>query len=94
MSLTALDFIMFSLVRFQSIALVALTLTLFSSCARGPAPVKQPGIDPDDAGSQAMEMYDENGDGQVAGDELEKAPGLKAALPRMDTNTDKAVTAD
>ena len=33
-------------------------------------------------------------DGSVAGEELEKAPGLKAALPHLDTNGDKAVTAD
>jgi hypothetical protein len=51
-------------------------------------------MDPDDAGSQAMEMYDTNGDGNVAGDELEKAPGLKAALSRLDANGDKAVSAD
>lgn len=42
----------------------------------------------------AMEYYDTNGDGNVAGDELEKAPGLKAALPRLDTNGDGAVNAD
>jgi hypothetical protein len=41
-----------------------------------------------------MEQYDTNGDGKVAGDELEKAPGLKAALPRMDTDGDKAISAD
>jgi hypothetical protein len=41
-----------------------------------------------------MEQYDTNGDDTVAGDELDKAPGLKAALPRLDTNGDKAVSAD
>jgi hypothetical protein len=41
-----------------------------------------------------MELYDTNGDGNVAGDELEKAPALKAALPRLDTNGDKGVSAD
>lgn len=72
----------------------ALALVLCTSCARGPAPVHQPGIDPGDAGSRAMEMYDTNQDGKVAGDELEKAPGLKAALARLDQDGDKAVTAD
>jgi hypothetical protein len=56
--------------------------------------VRQPYIDPSDAGQQAMEIYDTDGDGRVAGAELEKAPGLKAALPRLDSNSDNAVTAD
>jgi hypothetical protein len=56
--------------------------------------VKQPSIDPTSAGRQAMEQYDTNGDGKVAGDELEKAPALKAALPRLDTDQDGGVTAD
>jgi hypothetical protein len=41
-----------------------------------------------------MEEYDTNGDGKVAGDELEKAPALKAALPRLDTDNDGGVSAD
>jgi hypothetical protein len=73
---------------------VALTLITVPSCRYGPAPVNQPAIDPGSSGDLAMEMYDTNGDGKVAGDELEKAPGLKAALARLDTNADKAVTSD
>jgi hypothetical protein len=42
----------------------------------------------------ALELYDTDGDGKVAGGELEKAPGLKAALPRLDTNKDGGVSAD
>lgn len=67
---------------------------LLTSCARGPAAVNQPYIDASDAGSQAMEMYDTDGDGKVAGEELEKAAGLKAALTRLDTNKDGGVTAE
>jgi hypothetical protein len=85
---------MFSSVRFQSVALASLMPILFTSCFSGPAAVNQPSIDADDAGSKAMEMYDTNGDGKVAGDELEKAPGLNAALKRLDTNGDKGVSAD
>jgi hypothetical protein len=40
-----------------------------------------------------MEQYDTNGDGKVAGEELEKAPSLKAALKRLDTDGDGGVSA-
>jgi hypothetical protein len=71
-----------------------LVAVLLTSCARGPAAVHQPDIDASDAGDQAMEMYDTNGDGKVAGDELEKAPGLNSAIKRLDTDNDEAVSAD
>jgi hypothetical protein len=71
-----------------------LAAVLLTSCARGPAAVHQPYIDASGAGSQAMEMYDTNGDGKVAGEELEKAPSLKAALQNLDKNGDKGVSAD
>lgn len=74
-----------------ALSLAAATLT---SCNSGPARIGQPYIDASGAGSAAMEEYDTNGDGVVNGDELEKAPGLKAALPRLDTNGDKGVSAD
>jgi hypothetical protein len=67
---------------------------ILTSCAGGPAPIRPPNISASSAGSEAMEQYDTDGDGKVAGGELEKAPGLKAALPRMDTNGDKAIDAD
>ncbi len=76
------------------LTLVVLVLVTTISCQRGPAPVKQPSINASSAGQLAMEQYDTNDDGKVAGDELEKAPSLKAALPRLDTDGDKAVTAD
>ena len=46
------------------------------------------------AAEMKRSRYDTNGDGKVAGEELDKAPGLKAALPRMDSNGDNAVSAD
>jgi hypothetical protein len=41
-----------------------------------------------------MEQYDANGDGVVAGAELDGAPGLKAAVARLDTNGDQGVSAE
>ncbi|MCI0332816.1 MAG: hypothetical protein L0228_06300 [Planctomycetes bacterium] len=80
--------------RITTLGFISLTLLAIASCRYGPSPVSQPGIDPSSAGSLAMDEYDTNGDGQVAGGELEKAPGLKAALARLDTNGDKAVSAE
>lgn len=76
--------------------LVATSITLASltSCNSGPARVKQAYIDANEAGSAAMDEYDSNGDGVVAGDELEKAPGLKAMLATTDTNKDGGISAD
>lgn len=65
-----------------------------SSCSFGPKAVRQPSINAGSAGSKAMEIYDKNSDGVVSGDELERAPSLKAALSRLDTNGDKGVSAD
>jgi hypothetical protein len=77
----------------SSLILASLLMVVTVSCQRGPAGVKQPSINASSAGKLAMEHYDTNGDGKVAGDELENAPSLKAALPRMDTNGDNAITA-
>ena len=83
-----------SLPRATSLMFVMLALVTLASCNSGPARVQQPYIDAGGAGSLAMETYDTNGDGVVSGEELEKAPGLKAALSRLDANGDHAVSAD
>jgi hypothetical protein len=80
--------------RLAALAAAAVSVVFFTSCRGGPTPVRPPSISASSAGSEAMELYDTNGDGQVAGDELEKAPGLKAALPRLDADGDGGVTAD
>jgi hypothetical protein len=69
-------------------------LVLLVGCARGPARVNQPTIDAGDAGSRAVEEFDADGDGAIAGEELQKAPALIAALPRLDANKDEAVSAE
>jgi hypothetical protein len=77
----------------KAAAFGTLAAVVLTSCSYGPAAVKQPGINASSAGRGAMEMYDTNGDGNVAGDELEKAPALKAALPRLDADNDGGVSA-
>ena len=51
-------------------------------------------FDPAGAAEEAMEMYDTDGDGYVAGSELENAPGLKAALKTLDADKDGKVSAE
>lgn len=73
---------------------VSLTSATLVSCSSGPARITQPYINAGGAGAAAMDEYDNNGDGKVAGDELERAPGLKAALGTLDQDADGAVSAD
>ena len=80
--------------RVLSLVVLSLACMSLASCSSSPARVNQPYIDADGAGELAMEQYDTNSDGVVAGDELAKAPGLNSALQRLDTNGDKGVSAD
>ncbi len=80
----------------RPLALIAVALASLSlaSCSQGPARVNQPYIDADAAGALAMDQYDTNGDGVVAGDELDKVPALKSSLTQLDTDKDGGVSAD
>ncbi len=69
-------------------------MILLGGCfGRGPSRVHPPSIDASGAGRLAMEQYDTNKDGVVKGEELEKAPSLKAALKQLDKNSDGGVDA-
>jgi len=80
--------------RTLGVAMWSLAAILLASCSSTPSRVQQPGIDPEGAGEMAMELYDTNGDGKVAGEELEKAPGLKALVGTADVDQDGALTAE
>jgi EF hand domain-containing protein len=74
--------------------LASLLLAATTSCQRGPSAVRQPSISASKAGKLAIEQYDTNGDGKIAGEELDHAPSIKSALKRLDTDGDGAVSAD
>lgn len=78
----------------RTIAVWTVAMTTLAGCGRGPARVKQPTIDPAAAGARALEAYDTDRDGRIAGAEFDAAPALKAALTRLDANQDGGVSAD
>jgi hypothetical protein len=59
-----------------------------------PPRISAPPYDPAAAAAKAMKLYDADKDGKISGEELDKAPGLKAALKVMRTDADKGITAD
>jgi len=67
---------------------------VYCGCTRGPSRVNPPSINPSAAGAAAMEQYDTNKDGKVSDAELQNAPSLSAAIGNLDTNGDKAVSAE
>jgi len=79
--------------KFFTIVSASFIVSAAVSCNRGPAPLKQPYIDASSAGKMAMEQYDKDGDGKVAGAELDHAPALKAAIKNLDTDSDGGVSA-
>lgn len=68
-------------------------LTFMVGC-RGTDSVDVPDFDPQSIASKAMEMFDTDSDGSLAGDELDACPGVKAAIPLLDTDGNKQVSTD
>jgi hypothetical protein len=81
-------------IRLMCGCILAASLIATMGCSRGAARFAPPAIDASAAGAAAIELYDANKDGQISGTELEKCPGLKAALAQIDTSRDGNITAD
>lgn len=56
--------------------------------------VAAPSYDPDAMAAAALSALDANGNGTIEGAELDACPALKSALPGIDTNRDRKVSAD
>jgi hypothetical protein len=68
-------------------------LVVAPGCSRTPPRVYAPSISASAAGAQAIEMFDANKDGKLSGEELNKCPGLKAAVDQIDPSG-QGVTAE
>lgn len=69
------------------------TLLGLTGCPNGPIALEQAMIDATDSTQRAMEAYDKNGDGFIAGEELDQSPAIKSAMHRIDVNGDGQASA-
>jgi hypothetical protein len=76
------------------VILGGISLAIYAGCDSPPPRVLQVKYDPSGSASRAMDKFDTNKDKKISGDELLKAPGLRAALPILGTDKDKGVTAE
>lgn len=67
---------------------------LFVCGCWGPTPIPQTGYSPDQITSAAMARCDANKDGKLDSTELKQCPSIAFALAEIDTNNDRAVSAD
>ncbi len=80
----------------MSVTRLASGLLVFiaAGCARGPAAIPPPEVDPRSAADQAIELYDADHDGALGKDELAKCPGILAKLTAYDKNGSGSVDRD
>ena len=69
-------------------------LLLGHGCARGPTPIPIPKVDGSQVAESALEQLDSNQDGLLQREELAAAPGLLAAVPRMDKDGDGQISTE
>lgn len=61
-------------------------------CSQGPSAIPKLSVNTSNASAAAFELYDSDGNGELADTELEKAPGIKAGLKKADTNGDGKIS--
>lgn len=75
-------------------AMLMLSWSLVVGCSHSPSRISPPAISASSAGAEAVEMFDTNKDGKLSGAELDQCPSLKAAMARIDTTGQGAITAE
>ena len=68
-------------------------ILLIAGCVGGgPAVVEVPDVDPEEAAAEALDIYDKDGDGALAGAELEQVPAIQSSLNQYDKDGDQRVS--
>ena len=70
------------------------SFALLTGCNFGPSRIMPVSIDASAASRQAIEMYDKDGDGTIAGTELNAVPGIKKNISHYDRDSDGRVSRD
>jgi len=70
------------------------TLVLLTGCNSGASRIEPVSIDSSAASRQAIDLYDKDGDGAIAGKELDAVPGIKKNLSHYDRDNDGRVSRD
>lgn len=69
------------------------TAGVLAGCSNSPSSLRAPSIN-SNAGAAAVAEYDRNGDAVLGSTELDQSPPLKAALDRIDQDSDRQISAD
>jgi len=80
-----------SVARCRWFAQAALLLAL-AGCSSSPDSIEPVDIDPDQASTQAIELYDDNSDGSLDDGELAQVPGMLRYKEKYDANGDGLVS--
>ena len=76
------------LLNFRAYLIVLVTM---AGCSGRPERFAAPDVDHEDAASQAVELYDKSGDGDLDADELKACPAILAKLTAYDQNANGSV---
>ncbi|MGI9457904.1 MAG: hypothetical protein ACR2NU_15170 [Aeoliella sp.] len=71
-----------------------LMLLAATGCTGNSMHVELPDLDPGKVAASALESLDQNGDGAIAGEELDQCPSLKSSAGGIDQNGDRRLTAE
>jgi hypothetical protein len=81
--------------RFHTLEFALYTFsTAIIGCSGGPPALQPPELDPQGAASEAISLYDKNGDGVLSAEELKACPGLLVALKTYDKDEDGVISRD
>ncbi len=80
----------------QLLLLCTLVVMATAGCSGRPSRIEHAAIDPSGTAAAAMQAYDTNGDGMIAGEELKACPELSHPLvmPSIDSNQDQQISAE